>query len=545
MLPAEEWLKTSLDDLAADAGNTDARANLAYALHLLERYEEAEHEYETVLSANPCHSHALSNYCRMLEHGKNGLQRIEHLCLLALRIDKQHAVARLWLAKASLLGLKSNTGLRQLESLVQPTETSGFMQREALINYLFFLGYSDAVTPERMTRSIFGAQQWLTRQFPAPLAPAQMISHIRKNHADSPLRVGVLCADAYSHPVGRLLASFLPDIDNSRAEVYFYDASPKSDNITEIFKDCTHYISVINNSPAELANRIRHDSIQVLLDTASITHPVILEALALRCAPVQLSWAGWVYSHPLSSVDGFIADSITVSDGITAQFLQKVYQLPNCVYCYKPIINHPAPSALPAASNGFITFGAFGNLAKVNHKTLDLWASVMQAVPESRLVVKAATIADSATRARLARELKIRGIDERRIQFSLPSELHVFLQAFDQIDILLESIPFNGGMTTIDALWQGVPLLALVGNSHASRVGMSLMHAAGLDEWIADNTDHYVDIAKSMSQRIAYLENLRQSLPAKLAASPLGNTQQFANQMTDIWESAWVSTARQ
>jgi predicted O-linked N-acetylglucosamine transferase (SPINDLY family) len=127
------------------------------------------------------------------------------------------------------------------------------------------------------------------------------------------------------------------------------------------------------------------------------------------------------------------------------------------------------------------------------------------------------------------------------LQFSLPSKLDAFLHAFSEVDILLESVPFNGGMTTIDALWQGVPLLSLTGNSHASRVGMSLMHAAGLDEWIADSIDAYIALAKSMSQRTSYLDNLRQSLPTKLAASPLGNTRQFATDMTKIWESAWYS----
>ena len=543
MLSAEEWLKASLGDLAADAGNTDARANLAYALHLLERYEEAEHAYETVLSANPCHSHALSNYCRMLEHGKNGLQRIEHLCLRALSIDQRHAIAKLWMAKAYLLGLKSDVGLSILESLVQPTETSGLMQREALLNYLFFLGYSDSITPERMTRSISGAQQWLTRHFPAPLSSSELVSDIKKNHPSMPIRVGVLCADAYSHPIGRLLASFLPEIDKRRAAVYFYDASPRKDNITEVLKDCTSYINVAEYSGSTLANRIRHDGIQVLLDTASITHPVILEAIALRCSPVQLSWGGWVYSHPLATVDGFIADKVTVPTSHTEQFLQKVYHLPDCVYCYKPHITHPTSSPLPAIRNGYITFGAFGNLAKVNQKTLNLWAQVMQQVPQSRLLVKAATIADAATRTRLAEALKARGIALDRLQFSLPSKLDTFLQTFNQVDILLESIPFNGGMTTIDALWQGVPLLSLTGNSHASRVGMSLMHAAGLDEWIAHDIDTYLALAKSMPQRIAYLANLRQSLPTILVASPLGNTRQFATDMTNIWESAWQSAA--
>ena len=139
----------------------------------------------------------------------------------------------------------------------------------------------------------------------------------------------------------------------------------------------------------------------------------------------------------------------------------------------------------------------------------------------------------------VAEALNTRGIAPERLQFSLPSKLDAFLHAFSEVDILLESVPFNGGMTTIDALWQGVPLLSLTGNSHASRVGMSLMHAAGLDEWIADSIDAYVALAKSMSQRTSYLDNLRQSLPTKLVASPLGNTRQFATDMTKIWESAW------
>jgi len=552
MKSIETWREESETALLRDSSDLDARANLAHALQLLERYSEAEEQFERVLATAPTHALALNNYCTLLEHGADGLMRIEALCRRALARSGGHVGATIWLAKAMLLGLRADEGLRLLEQAVRPDFSSGVLQREALVNYLFYLGYSDRPTPERMTRAIGGARAWLQTHF-APIIHADPFETSGKtsrrrersqNHAglnaQPPLRVGILCADAYRHPVGQLLASFLGELDQARVQVTLYDVSSKRDEITEHLQGCARYVAAQGDTAEELARRVMEDRIQVVMETASITNPVILEALARRCAPVQLSWCGWVYSHPLATVDGFIADERTVPDqSAEARFLQRVYRLPGSVYAFRPLGDRPAPTPLPALDNGFVTFGAFNHLVKVNSSTLNLWASVLHAAPQSRLVVKAATLADSETRGRLAEAMLIRGILPERLSMSLPSQYCEYLDDFGKVDILLDCVPFNGGMTTIEGLWQGAPALALAGDSHASRVGMSLMHNAGLPDWVAGSVEEYVELALRKSADLDGLARLRSQLPALLADSPLGDVRTFARQMTEVWESAW------
>jgi len=552
MKAIETWIEESEAALQADPSDVTARANLAHAFQLQERYSEAEVQFERVMETAPTHELALNNYCALLEHGTDGLMRIEALCRRALARSGGHMGATIWLAKAMLLGLRADEGLKLLEQAVHPDFSSGVQQREALVNYLFYLGYSDRPTPERMIRAIGGGRAWLRTHFsrisPSGFsvnagntsAPAELRTEDEAEGSPRALRVGILCADAFRHPVGQLLDAFLGEVDRERVQVTLYDVSPKRDEVTERLQGGVRYVAAQGDTAEALAQRVAEDRIQVVMETASITNPVILEALARRCAPVQLSWGGWVYSHPLETVDGFIADERTVPDDAAArQFLQRVYRLPGCVYAYRPRGERPAPAPLPALDNGFVTFGAFNHLVKVNSSTLNLWASVLHAAPESRLVVKAATLADHETRERLAEAMRIRGISPERLSMSLPSNYLEYLQDFGKVDMLLDCVPFNGGMTTIHGLWQGVPLLALAGETHASRVGMSLMQGAGLPDWVAGSVEEYVELAQRKSADPAALARLREQLPTRLADSPLGDVRGFARQMMEVWETAW------
>lgn len=288
--------------------------------------------------------------------------------------------------------------------------------------------------------------------------------------------------------------------------------------------------------------RVRASAHNLVLDTSSVTNVAVLHALAMRCAPTQLTWAGWVHGHPLATVDGFIADSTTAQNEECADLGGRVYRLPYCVYAYRSLNPRPDPSPLPALRNGYVTFGAYNQLTKVTPSTLDLWAAVLHEVRGSRLAVKAASMADTVTRERLVAALAARGIPPNRLLLGRPSDYQEFLRDFARVDMLVDCVPFNGGMTTIDGLMQGVPLLALQGPTHASRVGMSLVSAAGLSDWVAPDIRSYAALAAQKSRELGALAYLRHTLPHRIEKLPLGDVRTFAANMTDLWCDAHAAT---
>lgn len=515
----------------------DVRADRAHTLQLQGNYAEAEAQFEQVLAAVPGHNKALANYCAMLEQRTDGLHRIEELARRALEIDPRNVSAARLLAQAWLLGLRGAEGLALLEAVLQWPDVAPRERLDLVLGYLFYLGYSDAVSPQRFAQSLNGARTWLRNYFAAASASIGPLTNVPYS-ANAPLSVAVLCADAYDHPVGRLLASFLPHIDPARANVTLYDVSSKEDHITQVLRSCGRYVNAKADDGTALAMRVRAGAHNLVLDTSSVTSVTVLHALALRCAPTQLTWAGWVHGHPLATVDGFIADSTTAQNEECADLGGRVYRLPYCVYAYRSLTPRPDPSPLPALRNGYVTFGAYNHLTKVTPTTLDLWAAVLHEVRDSRLAVKAASMADTATRDRLVAALAARGIPPHRLLLGLPSDYQDFLIDFGRVDMLVDCVPFNGGMTTIDGLMQGVPLLALKGATHASRVGMSLVSAAGLPDWVAPDIRSYAALAAHKSRELGALAYLRHTLARRIEKLPLGDVRTFAASITDLWCNA-------
>jgi predicted O-linked N-acetylglucosamine transferase (SPINDLY family) len=262
----------------------------------------------------------------------------------------------------------------------------------------------------------------------------------------------------------------------------------------------------------------RHD---LLIDLGGHTSSGRPGVFARRCAPLQLGFLGYPTATGLAAMDGRITDACVDPPGAAAGDSEGPLHLPHSYFCYRP---PPAPpvAPLPRLGAGHITFGCCNSLSKVSDVTLALWAQVLTAVPDSRLLLKSQGLKDPGTRQRLLARCRRAGLDPARVRLSdWQPQLAAHLGMYGQIDIALDTYPYNGATTTCEALWMGVPVVSLTGATHASRMGLSILSAAGRADWAADEAESYVAVAATLARDAGSLATMRAGLRGSLAGSAL------------------------
>jgi protein O-GlcNAc transferase len=293
-------------------------------------------------------------------------------------------------------------------------------------------------------------------------------------------------------------------------------------------------------SDEALAERIRHDGIDILVDLVGHTAMNRLLVFARRPAPIQVTWLGYPNTTGLTAIDYRLVDAVTDPEGeADALASETLVRLPGGFLCYGGHGGAPAPGPAPCLATGTVTFGSFNSPPKLSAATLDAWAQVLARLPESRLLLKGKPFADAATRALYLGRLAERGVAPERVELAawLPDQAHLAL--YDRIDIALDPFPYNGTTTTCQALWMGVPVVALRGDRHASRVGASLLTQIGLTDLIADSVEAYVETAIALAGDPARLADLRHSLRPRMAASPLCDATGFARKIEQAYRTMW------
>jgi predicted O-linked N-acetylglucosamine transferase (SPINDLY family) len=258
-------------------------------------------------------------------------------------------------------------------------------------------------------------------------------------------------------------------------------------------------------------------------------------------APVQVTWIGYPATTGLSAIDYKIVDSYTDPPGLTERYYtEKLVRLDDCYLCYLPDRESPEIGSLPALSNGYITFGSFNNFAKVTPGVMQLWAGIMRAVPDSRLVLKANSLSDTETKKYVMNIYDQEGISGERIElcgWEPSSKVH--METYNRIDIALDTFPYNGTTTTCEALYMGVPVVSLAGSSYASRTGISLLSNVGLTEIIGHTPAEYLNIAVQLAVKIDHLRKLRSGLREMMVRSPMMNAGQFVLHLEERYRMMW------
>lgn len=294
-------------------------------------------------------------------------------------------------------------------------------------------------------------------------------------------------------------------------------------------------------SDQQLAEQIRRDQIDILVDLAAHTSGNRLLVFARKPAPVQVSYLGYPATSGLLTMDYRITDGFADPAGTTEHLhTETLVRLPVCAWCYQAPEEASAIEFRPAAHTEYVTFGCFNQRAKLNAALFDTWCRLLNRVPDSRLKLKAKALNDPAAKREIISLFGRRGIDESRLEIGgFKETLAGHLEAYQNVDIALDSFPYHGTMTTCEALWMGTPVVTLAGAAHVSRVGVSLLTAVGLPDLVASNSEEYIEIAARLAGDKEHLAELRATLRQRMQASPLMDAPRFARNMEAAYRTMW------
>ena len=349
------------------------------------------------------------------------------------------------------------------------------------------------------------------------------------------LRIGYVSADICQHTVGLLIKDVLKRHDPERVSAFVYGAGRFEDWVTKEIKGVTQFREVSAVNDLELADWIREDRIDVLIDLSGHTAGSRLMAFAHRPAPVMVSWLGYFATTGLPYIDAVLMDEWHAPVGAEAQFVEPILRLPGGKFCYQPVPWAPTNGhAPPCLDRRFITFGSFNNTGKYNSGVFDLWARILSAVQNSRLVLKWRTFNDELFRKQVINAFKERGIAQERIELRGPSFHADLLKEYADIDIALDPFPFSGGLTSCEALWMGVPVITWPQSRVVSRQGYAILSQIGLPEFSASDADDYVRLAVGLANDPGRLAELRSSLRDKMRPSLLMDVKHFTCELENV-----------
>ncbi|KAI4348936.1 hypothetical protein L6164_009596 [Bauhinia variegata] len=411
--------------------------------------------------------------------------------------------------------------------------------RNAGQNRLLAMNYIDEGNDDKL----FEAHRDWGRRF-MRLYP-QYTSWDNSKDPERPLVIGYVSPDYFTHSVSYFIEAPLIYHDYANYKVIVYSAVVKADAKTIRFRERVLkrggiWRDIYGIDEKKVASMVREDQVDILVELTGHTANNKLGMMACRPAPVQVTWIGYPNTTGLPTIDYRITDSLADPPDTKQKRVEELVRVPESFLCYTPSPEAGPVCPTPALSNGFVTFGSFNNLAKITPKVLQVWARILCAVPNSRLVVKCKPFCCDSVRQRFLSTLERLGLEPLRVDL-LPLILlnHDHMQAYSLMDISLDTFPYAGTTTTCESLYMGVPCVTMAGSVHAHNVGVSLLSKVGLGHLIAKNEDEYVQLALQLASDISALSNLRMSLRELMAKSPLCDGANFALGLESTYRNMW------
>ena len=499
-------------------------ANYANVLMDLDRVEEADAAAQTAVNLSPNYAVAHNNLGTVRQRRGQYSEAEDHF-RKALNLDDDYADAH-----ANIAEVLKDTG-RIKHALPHYERARELAPTEAAMgsNHLLALCALDGISPREIAAAHLA---WGGTQASAP----------QVTRSNRRLRVGYVSPDFRRHSVAYFLEPLLEHHDREAVEVFAYANMPTvGDSVTQRLRGLAdHWRNVFAWDDRIFVEQVRADQIDILLDLAGHTRGNRLTAFAHRPAPVQMSYLGYPATTGLGAMDFRLTDSWADPPGMTEAFhCEALLRLDGGFLCYKPDDEAPNVAQLPAHRGDGIVFGSFNNLAKVNKTVIGTWAAILNAVPRSRLILKAKALCDDATVTRITESFALHGIDPKRIECLSWIVDSSPLAAYHRVDIALDTFPYNGTTTTCEALWMGVPTVTLAGDWHAARVGVSLMTKLGLNDWIAPDRNAYVMLAVERANRLDALAHVRSGLRNRMADQGLTDGARFVTNLEAAYREAW------
>ena len=360
----------------------------------------------------------------------------------------------------------------------------------------------------------------------------------RERDPDRRIVIGYVAAEFWYHSAAFALLPVLRHHDHARFKIVCYSCSPRRDEMTAEFNSYADvWVDAWQLSDDELADRIQADKVDILIDVSGHSSGNRLPVFARKPAPIQVTGFGHATGTGLQTMDYVLADPIFIPKSARHLLAEKVYDLP-CLITIDPILDVPS-SELPMLRNGYVTFGVFNRIFKISDEAIRVWSKVMRAVTGSKIIIKHTLLDDPLLRDSLVARFVGQGIGEDNVicMGSTPRDEH--LRAFANVDISLDTFPQNGGISTWESLYAGVPVVAKLGNGASSRAGGSIVAAVGLEDWVAEDDEGYAAIACKYATQPACLAKLRNELPARIAASPAGNVEIYTRKVEAGYRQFW------
>ena len=552
--------------IVLNPGHIFASNNLAMALLAQNRDDEARAVLQAALDASP-NSAAVLNNLGILQSRQGKLNEAVESFARAAKLDPNYsdAIGNLGVAQLSLnhleeavvaleqsLRLKPNDATA-LNNLGMTLQAQGVVERAInayraamQVEPQFYQAYSNLLLALHYQQNHTRAQifeehlAWARRYAPGPAIPG---TYANSRDPNRRLRIGYVSADFRLHSVMFFLEPLLEAHDRSQVEVFCYSDTHSPDAATQrLLRLADQWRDMRGASDEQMAQLVRHEAIDVLVDLSGHTGMHRLLMFARKPAPVQVSYLGYPDTTGLAAMDYRITDIWADPPGKGDDLhVEKLARLPRCAWCYRPPDASPQVMELPALRTGQVTFGSFNTLGKVNDDVLTTWARILSAVPRSRLLLKAHGLDDSGARRRIVEVMKGHGIDaDRLVLRGRAASMEQHVAAYHEIDVALDSFPYHGTTTTCDALWMGAPVVTLAGDRHVSRVGVSLLSAVGLTELIAPTVDEYVRIAGELANDRSRLAELRGGLRRRMQDSPLMDAKSLARELESAYRQMWT-----
>ena len=528
---AADWARKAIDI----DGNAPAYANLAIALEELGKTDEAIEAYKVIVARQPSSGDARANLVRAMLAAR---QHSELYSYVVETEDRDRFAETPQLIPDFVDLFQKHCDFERLRSIwprFQSVLRSG-LELGALRDSLLVLNYDDS-TPEEEIYSHH--LQWGRQIVSDKPRPASLNVALSKRAPRTRLRVGYLSADFRNHSVGYFVRNLLAHHDKERYEIFCYANLRESDELTDsIARHADNFVKVRDVSDEQLADRIRRDEIDVLIDLSGHTKGTRTQILAWRLAPTQIMYLGYANTSGAPFLDYWITDRYAHAEEDVFHS-ERLLKMPESFICFGTFEERARRETTPAIKTGHIRFASFNNLAKLSQGTVRLWAQILKRVPNSTLRFKAVELAHVQTRSNLCAEFAKHDIDSARLEFlEYLSDRCAHLDSYNEIDIALDPFPYSGTTTSCEALWMGVPVLTLVGPFHRSRVSYSILKNCGIEDTVAYTQQQYVETAVELARHPNRLTELRGRAARAIRSSVLCDPIRFTRQFEQVLQNA-------
>ena len=521
------WFKQAI---AVEPRCIEAHNNLGSCLLQLNRVDEAINHYEEAirLSDENRQAESLFNLGTALVC-RNSLDRAIETFGKVLESEPGHLGARNNLGMAlQNKGQAEDAVVAYGQALaINPEYAAALSNKLTAMHYVTAYTNADMLKVARDYGAVFGRREI------RPIAGRDLAPE-RK------LRVGYVSGDFNAHPVAFYILRCLEAHDRRNFEIYCYSNCADVDSATEeIRRRSDRWREISGITDAEADELIRADEIDILVDLAGHTNKMRLALFGWRPAPIQVAWIGYFGTTGLPTMDYLLLDPISAPTGADEWYSESLVRLPYGRFCYTAPPVNISPSTPPCLANGFVSFGCFNNVTKLSSETIDLWAMLLRALPDARLILKWKTLSEPSVRNRLADMFAAAAVNPERIEFRGGSPYDVMLGQYNDVDIALDPFPFGGATTSCEALWMGVPVITLPGEKLASRQTLGFLHYMGHAELAAASREDYVARAIALARDPERLRQLRRCLRSEMETSPFCDGQKFTTALEAAYRQMW------